>query len=146
MGFQLSPPFPGYSGPPRCPGTPTKLHIGLAGPSLGQETQRKECQPSEGLAAVQGRGPTAGPVSSCPRQASTTLWWQECGRHPEARPPLSGLETQVLSPGPPGSPAETTFRTSHRRLALQHISTIFVVILSRRHTYDELHRSLVHRS
>ena len=140
MVFQFSPPSPDYSWPPRCPSTPTKLHIGLAGPSLGQEAQRKECQPSEGLAAVQGRGPSAGPVSSCPRQASTTLWWQECGRHPESRPPLSGL-----SPGPPGSPAETTFRTRHRGLAWQHIS-IFVVILSRHHTYDALHSSSVHRS
>lgn len=60
--------------------------------------------------------------------------------------PPRGQATLVRPvPWPPGSPAETTFRTSHRGLAWQHIS-IFVVILSRRHTYDALHSSSVRRS
>lgn len=61
--------------------------IGGAGSSLGE---RAYCEP----------------VSSSPLQAFTSLWWQECGHHQKAGPPLPGLEAQGLSPGPPQSPAE----------------------------------------
>lgn len=62
-----------------------------------------------------------GPVSSSPPQASTSLWWQECGHHQEARPPPQGLEILGLSPGSP----LRLLQDSHREMAWQLISASF---------------------
>lgn len=105
LGISALLPSPDCSRPPRCPSTPTKLHVGLWAALLGREAKRKACQPLEGLDSVLGTRPIVGDRASCPTQASTTLWWQECGRHGEGTGgPLAAR-----------SPAEATLGQTQRQ-------------------------------
>ena len=137
MGFRPSLPSPDCGWPLGTPVPPKKLHVGLAAASLGRGAKRKDCQLLEGLLQFRGEGRAyCGPVSSSPLQAFTSLWWQECGHHQEAGPPLPGLKTQGLSPEPPQSPAEAT---SGLELAWKHSPVFLILILPGPHVYSEIH-------
>lgn len=105
MGFQLSPPPPGCSGPlvALVPPAPNYT-LGSQHTHWAERPRGRHANHPTGWLQPRGEGL----LSSCPPQASTTLWWQECGYHREAGPPLPSLEAQGLSPGPPQSPAEAT--------------------------------------